>query len=93
MNLKTQEGQDLVRQLVKDADVLVSAHHDNAAQVLTVIAPEIENYVPGKLDEMRLGYKDCQDLNPRLIYASITGYGQSGPFRDQPGYDARCSLH
>lgn len=42
---------------------------------------------------MRLGYKDCQELNPRLIYASITGYGQSGPFRDQPGYDVRCFLH
>jgi hypothetical protein len=36
---------------------------------------------------MGLGYEQCQKLNPKLIYTSITGYGQTGPFREAPGYD------
>lgn len=36
---------------------------------------------------MGLGFEDCQKLNPRLVYASITGYGQTGPFAQAPGYD------
>ncbi|KAF9432115.1 hypothetical protein BGZ76_011249 [Entomortierella beljakovae] len=47
----------------------------------------VENYVPGKLDKMGLGYKELSQLNPKLIYASITGYGQTGPYRTRPGYD------
>lgn len=47
----------------------------------------VENYVPGKLDEMGLGYEQLRELNPRLIYTSITGYGQTGPYRTKPGYD------
>ncbi|ORZ22894.1 CoA-transferase family III domain-containing protein [Lobosporangium transversale] len=47
----------------------------------------VENYVPGKLDEMGLGYQELSKLNPRLIYTSITGYGQTGPYRTRPGYD------
>ncbi|KAF8975073.1 hypothetical protein BGZ46_009464 [Entomortierella lignicola] len=47
----------------------------------------VENYVPGKLDKMGLGYKELSKLNPRLIYTSITGYGQTGPYRTRPGYD------
>ncbi|KAL8287341.1 hypothetical protein RQP46_003793 [Phenoliferia psychrophenolica] len=47
----------------------------------------IENYVPGKLEELGLSYEACKAINPRLIYASITGYGQTGPFAKNPGYD------
>ncbi|KAF9430149.1 hypothetical protein BGZ94_008089 [Podila epigama] len=47
----------------------------------------VENYVPGKLDEMGLGYETLSTLNPGLIYTSITGYGQTGPYRNRPGYD------
>lgn len=47
----------------------------------------VENYLPGKLAKFGLGYEDCKRVNPQLIYASITGYGQSGPYKDQPGYD------
>ncbi|KAG0373188.1 hypothetical protein BGX24_012032 [Mortierella sp. AD032] len=47
----------------------------------------VENYVPGKLDEMGLGYEELRALNPGLIYTSITGYGQTGPYRMKPGYD------
>lgn len=47
----------------------------------------VENYVPGKLDELKLGYEDFKQIAPRLIYCSITGYGATGPYRNKPGYD------
>jgi len=47
----------------------------------------VENYVAGKLASMGLGWEDCAKINPRLIYASITGYGQTGPYREAAGYD------
>ncbi|KAH9005064.1 CAIB/BAIF family enzyme [Lactarius hatsudake] len=47
----------------------------------------VENFIPGKLDSMGLGYEDCSSINNRLIYASITGYGQTGPYRTAAGYD------
>ncbi|KAG5633714.1 hypothetical protein DXG03_006758, partial [Asterophora parasitica] len=47
----------------------------------------VENFISGKLATMGLGYEDCKKLNSRLIYASITGYGQTGPYRKAAGYD------
>ncbi|XP_014210332.1 succinate--hydroxymethylglutarate CoA-transferase [Copidosoma floridanum] len=47
----------------------------------------IENYVPGKLAKMGLGYHQLKDVAPRLIYCSITGYGSEGPYASRPGYD------
>lgn len=47
----------------------------------------VENYVPGKLAKLGLGYDDLQKINPKLIYCSITGYGNAGPYRERPGYD------
>lgn len=47
----------------------------------------IENYKVGDLDRYGLGYKDLSKLNPGLIYCSVTGFGQTGPFREKPGYD------
>ncbi|KAF7299253.1 CaiB/baiF CoA-transferase family protein C7orf10 [Mycena indigotica] len=47
----------------------------------------VENFVSGKLASMGLGFEDCKKINPRLIYASITGYGQTGPYRTAAGYD------
>ncbi|KAL1923339.1 uncharacterized protein VTP21DRAFT_8319 [Calcarisporiella thermophila] len=47
----------------------------------------VENYVPGKLHSMGLGYEQLSEINPRLIYCSITGYGQTGPHRTRAGYD------
>jgi formyl-CoA transferase len=47
----------------------------------------VENYRPGALDKLGLGYKDLAALNPRLIYASISGYGQTGPHRHKGGFD------
>lgn len=47
----------------------------------------IENYVPGKLSSMGLGYEHLQELSPGLIYCSLTGYGSVGPYSKRPGYD------
>ena len=47
----------------------------------------IENYKFGDLARYGLGYDDLKTLNPRLIYCSITGFGQTGPYRERPGYD------
>ncbi|BGP18151.1 hypothetical protein JCM10213_007757 [Rhodosporidiobolus nylandii] len=69
LNFKHEEGKEILRELVRKADVLV------------------ENYVPGKLAEMGFGYEDCKALSSKLIYASISGYGQTGPYSRNPGYD------
>jgi crotonobetainyl-CoA:carnitine CoA-transferase CaiB-like acyl-CoA transferase len=47
----------------------------------------IENYKVGDLARYGLGYGDLKKLNPRLVYASVTGFGQTGPYRERPGYD------
>ena len=47
----------------------------------------VENYLPGKLSKMGMGYEQLKEINPKLVYASITGYGQTGPYADRPGYD------
>lgn len=47
----------------------------------------VENFRPGTMERMELGYEHLQPLNPRLIYCSITGFGSDGPYRDYPGYD------
>lgn len=53
----------------------------------------IENYIPGTLDRYGLDYAALSQLNPRLIYCSVTGYGQNGPYRDRPGFDAVFQAH
>jgi len=68
LDLTQPEGQDILRELVKEADVL------------------IENFRPGKMEEWGLGYEDLKKLNPRLVMARISGYGQDGPYRDRPGF-------
>jgi formyl-CoA transferase/CoA:oxalate CoA-transferase len=48
----------------------------------------VENFRPGTLDKIGLGYRDLAARYPRLIYVSISGFGQTGPRRDEAGYDA-----
>lgn len=48
----------------------------------------IENFLPGTLQRLGLDYASLRPQHPRLIYCSITGYGQTGPYKDRPGYDA-----
>ena len=69
LDLKKQEGKDLLRDLLKTADVL------------------LENFKPGTMEKLGFGYDRIKEINPRLVYASISGFGQSGPYKDRPGYD------
>ncbi|MEJ7931638.1 CaiB/BaiF CoA-transferase family protein [Ramlibacter sp. AN1015] len=69
LDIATAEGQEIVRRLARDADVLV------------------ENYKVGTLSRYGLGHEDLRTLNPRLVYCSVTGFGQSGPYAHLPGYD------
>ncbi len=47
----------------------------------------IENYKPGTMDKLGIGYEALKEMNPRLIFASISGFGQYGPYKERPGYD------
>jgi crotonobetainyl-CoA:carnitine CoA-transferase CaiB-like acyl-CoA transferase len=47
----------------------------------------LENFKPGTMDKLGLGYDTIRGFNPRIIYASISGFGQYGPYKDRPGYD------
>jgi CoA:oxalate CoA-transferase len=48
----------------------------------------VENYRPGVMERLGLGWADAQALNPRLVYCSVSGFGHSGPWRERPAYDA-----
>jgi succinate--hydroxymethylglutarate CoA-transferase len=47
----------------------------------------VENYLPGTLAKYKMDYPTLKAINPGLIYASITGYGQTGPYSNRAGYD------
>lgn len=47
----------------------------------------VENYVPGVLNKLGLGYEDVEKVSPHIIYCSLTGYGSKGPYKNRPGYD------
>ena len=47
----------------------------------------VENYRPGVMDKLGLGYDVLKEINPRLIYGSVSGFGNTGPYRLRPGYD------
>ncbi|XP_060051753.1 succinate--hydroxymethylglutarate CoA-transferase [Erinaceus europaeus] len=51
----------------------------------------VENYIPGKLRALGLGYEDIEETAPHIVYCSITGYGQTGPLSHRAGYDAIAS--
>ncbi|GJQ14867.1 hypothetical protein GpartN1_g6658.t1 [Galdieria partita] len=51
----------------------------------------VENFLPGKLAQYGLGYEDMHRINPRLIYCSLTGFGQTGPYAQRAGYDVIVS--
>lgn len=68
LDLKLAEAQEIVRSLVKEADIL------------------IENFRPGTLESWGLNPQDLLQVNPKLIVLRISGYGQTGPYRDKPGF-------
>lgn len=47
----------------------------------------VENYRPGVMDKLGLGYEELKTINPRIIYGSVSGFGNTGPYRLRPGYD------
>ncbi|MDX1994397.1 MAG: CoA transferase [bacterium] len=63
--------------------------HDQAIarQIAAQSQIVVENLKPGGMAKFGLGYDDLKAFNPALVYASITGFGQFGPYRDRPGYD------
>ena len=68
LNLREPEGQEVIRQLAKDADIV------------------IENFRPGALEKWGIGFKDLHAINPKLIMLRVSGYGQTGPYKDRPGF-------
>jgi crotonobetainyl-CoA:carnitine CoA-transferase CaiB-like acyl-CoA transferase len=68
VNLRSDEGRQILKQLIDRADVL------------------IENFKPGTMEKWGLGPEDIKAANPDLIYARISGYGQTGPYSRKPGY-------
>lgn len=68
LDLHSPEGQDIVRRLVKDTDVIV------------------ENFRPGTLEKWGLGFEQLKAINPKIIMLRISGYGQTGPYKDRPGF-------
>ena len=69
LNLKTEEGKQILRDLVKESDILV------------------ENYRPGVMERLGLGYEDLKKINPALVYGAVSGFGHYGPYSKRPGYD------
>ena len=68
LNLRSAEGQEIVRKLAQEADIV------------------IENFRPGALEKWNIGWEQLSALNPRLIMVRLSGYGQTGPDRDKPGF-------
>ncbi|MEL6283785.1 MAG: CoA transferase, partial [Pseudomonadota bacterium] len=63
---------------------------DDKAKFISLISEAdifLEGFRPGRLKKLGLGYDALSEINPKLIYASISGYGQTGPYRDRPGHD------
>ncbi|MDN6870939.1 CaiB/BaiF CoA-transferase family protein [Pseudomonas citronellolis] len=69
LDLKRPEAVEVVKQLVREYDIV------------------LEQFRPGVMDKLGVGYEALKAINPKLIYVSITGYGQTGPYRDRAGHD------
>ena len=95
--IKDSAGRD-----TKDSAYFTSANRGKKSVTLNIAVPEgqaiarelarssdvlIENYKYGDLARYGLGYEDLRKLNPKLVYCSVTGFGQTGPYRERPGYD------
>src|SRR2546421_3360671 len=64
-----------------------SEHKQRLLELISTATVLVENFRPGTLDRQGLGYETLRTLNPGLIYCSISGYGQNGPYASRPGYD------
>jgi crotonobetainyl-CoA:carnitine CoA-transferase CaiB-like acyl-CoA transferase len=68
INLKSPEGLEIFKDLVKKTDIV------------------IQNFLPGTMERMGLGYDVLKELNPGIIYAALSGFGQTGPYRSRPSF-------
>lgn len=68
VDMRQEEGRDLVRELVRDADVV------------------IENFRPGRMEAWGLGYEQLSAGNPGLVMTRVSGFGQTGPYSERPGF-------
>lgn len=69
LNLKSDEGKEIFRKLVKISDIV------------------IENYRPGVMEKLGLGYEDLKKINPGIVYGCVSGFGHFGPYSKRAGYD------
>lgn len=69
LDLKSVDGKDILKDLVREADVL------------------IENFTPGTMNRLGVGYETLKEVNPKLIYGHASGYGDSGPYKNYPAMD------
>jgi CoA:oxalate CoA-transferase len=69
LNLKSEKGKEIIKEMVKKVDVLV------------------ENFKPGTMEKLGLGYDVLKEINPSLIYAASSGFGHYGPYSERPAYD------
>jgi len=61
--------------------------HQKLVEIIKSMDVLVENFRPGTMEKLGLGYNDLKETNSRLIYASISGFGQYGPYKGKPGYD------
>jgi crotonobetainyl-CoA:carnitine CoA-transferase CaiB-like acyl-CoA transferase len=95
--VKDGQGRD-----TRDSAYFTSANRGKKSITVNIAAPQgqalvrelaatsdvlIENYKYGDLARYSLGYEDLREVNPKLVYCSLTGFGHSGPYRERPGYD------
>lgn len=69
VDLKSEKGQEIIKKLVEQSDVVM------------------HNFKTGTMERLGLDYSALSEINPRIIYCSITGFGETGPFKHLPGYD------
>lgn len=69
LNLKTEEGKKILKDLIKDADII------------------LENFRPGTMEKLGLGYEELKKINPSIVYGCVSGFGHTGPYKNRAGYD------
>ncbi|MFG6149200.1 CaiB/BaiF CoA transferase family protein [Halobacillus sp. B23F22_1] len=69
VNLKSEQGKEIIRRLVRQSDVI------------------LHNFKTGTMERLGIDYEQLRKINPRIVYCSITGFGETGPYQNLPGYD------
>lgn len=69
VDLRRDEGKEIIKELVKHADIVV------------------ENFKPGVMKKLGLGYEVLKEINPKLVYCAVSGFGQDGPYAKRPAFD------